>query len=353
MKKRFIVLFSAIAMLLGACGNSVEHTTGMMKVDGGELILGEYEGLTVDKVTYEVTDEDVDSEIDNLLEDYVEYKKVDRKARSGDYVAFDLKSTSNGQEIADYTGEGYGAHIGRGDFDDEFEENLIGTASGDKKKFTITYAEDYPEEVLAGNTVDYELTINQIEELIYPELTDEFVQKNLDYKTEEELRKGTREKLEDAAAEDAEYSMQSELQQQIIDSSTFEKYSDKLYDTCKEAVEAEYLSYAEMLGCETVDEVYESLGMKEEDVEKEVLSQVYTRMIIDAIAQKEKLEVSDEEYKEKLAQYVNDMEYEDEESLLADYSEDELRFSILQDKVITFVADHAQITEIETEESQE
>ena len=70
MKKKLIVLFSAMALLLGACGGSVEHASGAMKVDGGELILGEYKNLKVDKVTYTVSDADVDSAIENDLEDY-------------------------------------------------------------------------------------------------------------------------------------------------------------------------------------------------------------------------------------------------------------------------------------------
>ena len=130
MKKKLIVLFSAMALLLGACGDSAEHASGIMKVDGGEIILGEYKGLKADKVTYKVSDGDVDSAIESELEDYVEYNVVERKAEVGDYVAFDIKSTSNGEVIEDYTGEDYGAHIGRGDFDDEFEQNLVGVAAG-------------------------------------------------------------------------------------------------------------------------------------------------------------------------------------------------------------------------------
>lgn len=353
MKRKLIVLISAVALIVGACSNSVENTATTVKVDGGELILGEYKGLQIDKITYKISDSDVDCEIENLLEEYVEYQDVDRGAALGDYVSFDLKSTSNGVEIEDYTGEGYGAYIGKGDFDEEFEEHLVGVTTGEKKEFAITYEEDYPEEVLAGNTVNYEMQINNVEEVTYPELTDAFVQQKLDFEDRDDLRKSTRQRLEDECEENAKYSMKSNLLQQIIDTSTFEKYSDKLYEQCKKKVESEYLTYAEWFDCETVKEVYDSFGMTEEDAEKEILSQVHTRMVVDAIAEKEKIEVSDKEYKAALGEYADTMGYEDENSLLEEFGEDEVRFWVLQDQVIEFVADQAQITEIETEQPQE
>lgn len=353
MKKKLIVLFSAMALLLGACGDSAEHASGIMKVDGGEIILGEYKGLKADKITCKVSDGDVDSAIESELEDYVEYNVVERKAEVGDYVAFDIKSTSNGEVIEDYTGEDYGAHIGRGDFDDEFEQNLVGVAAGNQKKFTISYEEDYPEEVLAGNKVDYEIEVTSVEEVKYPELTDEFVKEMFDCNTVNELRENTRQRLEAENEENAKYSMQNDLIQQLIDTSVFQKYSDELYEQYKKGLEEEYLGYADWFGCDTVEGVYDSFGMTEEDVEKEILNQVYTRMVVDAIAEKEKIKISDKEYRTKLTEYVDSMEYEDEKSLLEDFGEDEVRFWMIQEKVIGFVVDHAQITEIETEQFQE
>ena len=89
------------------------------------------------------------------------------------------------------------------------------------------------------------------------------------------------------------------------------------------------------------------------DVEKEILNQVYTRMVVDAIAEKEKIKISDKEYRTTLAEYVDSMEYEDDKSLLEDFGEDEVRFWMIQEKVIEFIVDQAQITEIETEQFQE
>ena len=353
MKKKLIFLFSAMALLLGACGDSAEHASRTMKVDGGEIILGEYKGLKADKVICKVSDGDVDATIESELEEYVEYDVVERKAEVGDYVAFNIKSTSDGEVIEDYTGDDYGAHIGRGDFDDEFERNLVGVTAGEQKKFAISYEADYPEEVLAGNKVDYEIEVTGVEEVKYPELTDEFVQEKFDCNTVKELRESTRQRLEFENEENAKYSMQNDLIQQLIDTSVFQKYSDELYEQYKKGLEEEYLGYADWFGCDTVEEVYDSFGMTEEDVEKEILNQVYTRMVVDAIAEKEKIKISDKEYRTTLAEYVDSMEYEDDKSLLEDFGEDEVRFWMIQEKVIEFIVDQAQITEIETEQFQE
>ena len=353
MKRRMIVMLSVLTLLMGACGNSVEDASGTVKVDGGELVLGEYKGLEADRVIYQVSDSDVDNEIDNMLEDFVEYQTVERKAKYGDYVGFDLKSTADGQEIEDYTGDGYGVHIGRGDFDDEFEQHLVGTKAGETEEFTITYEEQYPEEVLAGHTVNYEVKVNGVEELIYPELTDTFVQEQLGYENEEELRKNIRQLLEIENEENAEYSLQSSLLQQVIDDSTFTRYSDKMYKQCKESLEAEYLGYADMFGCSTVQEVYDSFGMTQEDVEKEILSQVYTRMVVEAIAEKESIKMSNKEYQTAMEEYALSAGFENADGFIKEFGEDEARFMVLKERVQEFLIDHATITEKETEQLEE
>ena len=239
------------------------------------------------------------------------------------------------------------------DFDDEFEQNLVGVAAGEQKKFTITYEERYPEEVLAGKEVDYEIEINSVQEVSYPELTDEFVMETFGNKSVEEFRESTRQRLEAENEESAQYSMENNLIQQIIDASVFEKYSDKLYKQYEKEVEEEYLGFADWFGCSTVEEVYDSFGMTEEDVEKEILSQVHTRMVVDAVAEREKIKVSDKEFRTTLEEYVDSMEFEDGKSLLEEFGEDEVRFWMIQDKVIDFLVDQAMITEIETEQYQE
>lgn len=353
MKRRMIVMLSVLTLLMSACGNSVEDDSSIVKVDGGELVLGEYKGLEVDRVIYQVTDTDVDNEIDNMIEDYVEYQTVERKAKYGDYVDFDLKSTADGQEIEDYTGDGYGAHIGRGDFDDEFEQQLVGTIVGDTKDFTITYEEQYSDDVLAGHTVKYEVNINGVEEVIYPKLTDTFVQEQLGYENEEELRKNIRQQLEVENEENAEYSLQSNLLQQVIDASTFTRYSDKTYKKCKESLETEYLGYADMFGCSTVQEVYDSFGMTEEDVEKEILSQVCTRMVVEAIAARENIYISNKEYQTAMEEYALGAGFENADAFIEEFGEDEARFMVLKERVMVFVIDHATITEKETEQLEE
>lgn len=352
-KTTTIGLLTVIALVISACGASGEKQDALkqISVEGGKVELGKYKGLIADQMVYIVTDEDVDNGIQGMLDDYVDYKVVNRAAEDGDYVAFDLKSSVDGEDLSDFTGNGYGTYIGYEDYGPEFDEQLVGAVAGDKKNFSITYAKDFWEETFAGKTVDFEVNINSVEEEIYPDLTDEFVSDELGYDSAEELRDAVKQQLEEENRQNSEYELQNNLIQQIIDGSKFESYSDELYNRCKAEMEEEYSGYTDWFGCETIEEVYSALEMSDADVEKEILKQVYTNIVINAIAQKEKIGVSKDEYQAGIEEYAANMGYEDTAGLEADYGKETLQFWMLQEKVVAFIIENADVTEIETEQT--
>ena len=102
-----------------------------------------------------------------------------------------------------------------------------------------------------------------------------------------------------------------------------------------------------MFGFETVEEVYESMGMTEEDIEDEILFYIYEPVVVQQIANEEGLSISDEEYKEGLNKYAINAEYESADTYEQEMGADNIRFWLLEDKVMKFLADNAKITEVE------
>ena len=135
----------------------------------------------------------------------------------------------------------------------------------------------------------------------------------------------------------AEYNVQTELLQNVIENSNVTKYEEGLYDKFKEQVQAEYEASKEMFGFETV----------EEDIEDEILYYIYETVVVQQIANEESLSISDEEYKEGLNTYAINAEYESADSYEQEMGADNIRFWLLEDKVMKFLADNAKITEVE------
>lgn len=369
MKRKLAWLFIAALpfTLLAACGKNTdnsasdediflsdtEYTVSLSDEDYGNVTLGNYIGLSANKIITEVTQNDIDMEIDNLLYDYIDYKKVERPSAENDYIQMSMTVSENGEVIDDYTEDGYEICLGNGEFGGEFDVKLTGVNTGDKLNFSITYDADDEEAIYAGSTVDYDITVNKISEAIYPELTESFLKDSLGYDSEEDMKKQVEEMLAKDNEENSMMEVKENLLQQIIDSSSFENYSDTLYEVCANNVTASYESYCQMFGYENVEDIYELFGLSEEDIENEILQQVYRSMTIHALIKEENITLSDEEYQTGLEQYAEDYGYPSAEEMENDYGEEALRESLTEDKVLNFLVDNAKITEIPASDQEE
>jgi trigger factor len=361
MKKQFVSILLASSMMLAltACGDSSDQTENTLplgdkvKTEYGTVTLCEYENLAADETIYEISDEDVDDEVNNLLSDYVQYEEKDT-AENGDYVEVYMTGTIDGEVFVDYpeeAGDTYDILLGYNEFGEEFDENLLGVTKGDTLSFSITYDEDYGDEDLAGMTVDYDISVQSVQEEILPELTEEFITDTLGYASEDEMRSELREELDSYYNSDTAYYAKEDLLQQVVENSKFGDYSEELYDSKREEVDATYESYVDLLGVSTVDEVYDAFEMSEDDIEAEVLSQVYRTIAVYAIAEEQSLALTDEEYQAGVESYAQlYTEYYGEEyttdSLVEELGEDTLRYWILEDKVMDYLYEHATITQV-------
>ena len=104
-----------------------------------------------------------------------------------------------------------------------------------------------------------------------------------------------------------------------------------------------------MFGFESLDALYESFEMTDEDVEDEIQSVLYRTIVLDAIVQSEKLSLSDEDYEDGIVYYMDQYDYDSKDEFLDDYGEDEVRRQLTEDMVLNFLVNHADVTEVEAE----
>lgn len=359
MKKNIIyALLAAMALTLSACGQDKDGknelpTGSKIETDFGTVTLCDYSNITADEIVYEITEDDVTEEVDNLLYDYIQYVEKE-SAEDGDYVEVYMTGTVDGELLYDFSeeeGDTYDILLGYNEFGEEFDAKLLGASAGDELSFSIAYGDDYGDDELAGMTVDYSVNVVSVLEEILPEMTEEFVTGTLGYASEEEMRAEIKEELNAYYNSDTAYYAKEELLQKVVENSKFGDYSKDLYQNVKAEVESSYEGYMEWLGVSTLDEVYGAFEMDEEDVEEEVLNQVYRTITVYAIAKEQGIELSDAEYQAGLQEYVQMYtDYYAEEftadRLISEFGEESLRYWILEDKVLDYLYDHAVITQV-------
>ncbi len=156
-----------------------------------------YESLRVEVPSPQVTDDEIDAQVDRLRGQYGELSDVERQAGDGDYVTIDLRGSRDGEVVDGLEAEGYSYLIGSGAVVAAFDEQLLGVSAGEEVKFTAAHPDPSDEE-----TVDYEITVGAVQERVLPDLTDEWVADATEFEGVAEFRNDTRTRLE-SGREDA------------------------------------------------------------------------------------------------------------------------------------------------------
>jgi len=350
-KWMFVVAMAGMLALTGACGKSKEaagETVGAETAAGGKLVkLAEYKGIEVTAVDATVTDEELQEMIDSLLAEYPNTVEVEGKTtvEDGDIVNIDYVGTLNGEAFDGGSSDegGYDLEIGSGSFIEGFEEGLIGKKVGGTYNLELTFPEDYYSEDLAGQDVVFEVTVNKIVEYVEAEWNDEFVQKNTWYDSVDAYVEGTKAdwaayKEEQATAEKMEEALNA-----IIAESEFE-YEDSL-DATVQALKEEYQSEAEMYELDLETYMYYMYGYEGEDLDaqlkEEAEYQLKVELVINAIAEKEKLTLTEEEYTEGLQTMADEYWAESPEAFEEEYGREMVEEALLYDKVAAFILENA------------
>ncbi len=312
------------------------------------VTLGAYEGLTAPLAKVNVTDAELETEIENLLNSYGSYEEVTgRQIEEGDTVRADYAGyldgvafdggTAKDQEITASSGTGY---------IDGFAEAFIGQMPGVEFSFNVTFPENYGNAEMAGKEVTFVCTAHAIlgDEFIVPELTDEFVKDTFGYNNVEEFRILFRDSVEERRAYENESAMYSSLWTQIVESSTVNAYPEGEVDRLYNESKAMYEYYAEMYGVDYDTFLANYVGVNDEqlktDAELYVKEDLILYSLIDALG----TELTDEEY-ENGKVFLAEMYAMTPEEFETYYGEDAIRATLNWEDVMKAVAAVSNITE--------
>ncbi|MCM1497485.1 MAG: FKBP-type peptidyl-prolyl cis-trans isomerase [Clostridium sp.] len=351
MKKILVLGLTAVLVtnVLTGCG---EGEVGYSPDKGyaGYVKLCDYKGLEATKVIYEVTDDEVQEEIEYTLYDYVDYETItDRGVQEGDYANITYDAVMDGESVEEYSGEDEDVLVGEGYIYPEMEDALIGMKTGEQKSVEVKLTEDYVEQEDVGKTLSVTVTLNEISVEKMPEYNEDFVKENTDCSSMEDYEKLLRKQLEESKEEEYKYAAVEEMMSFILDNSTFDGYPQELYDQCEESYNNMNEYYAAMYGMELADYL-DVFGMDEETQKQEILDSVNYELAVSAIAVAEGITCTKKEISDFIVDSYEDYGYESKEEFEQEYTTEDIGYQIVYEKVMDFLYDNASYTEISEED---
>ena len=310
-----------------------------------EVTLGEYKGIEVPKESVSISKAEVDAELARMQERNARIETVDREAKTGDTVVLDFEGFVDGKPFDGGKAEGYTLTLGSGAFIPGFEDQLVGLKAGEEKDVEVTFPENYTKE-LAGKAATFKCKIHEVKETIKPELDDEFAKDVSEYDTLAALKKSIKadlaKKRQEAVDRDFENeavvlagkNMTCNIPACMIDEQVDKHLEQFAYQLQSQGMKME--DYLKMIGGD-VKGMRDSMRPMAEQT-------VRTSLLLEAVAEAEKIEVLDEEVEEELKKMADQYQME-LEKVKAAVSADSVREELKTRKAAKFIAENAKAVE--------
>ncbi|NLC73534.1 MAG: trigger factor [Ruminococcaceae bacterium] len=280
-----------------------------------EATLGEYKGLSAVFEEHEVTEADLDKEIEEVRKRNGRHVDVERAVINGDTIVFDFEGFMGDEAFDGGCAEEYTLEIGSGSFIPGFEEQLVGYMPGQEGDIMVTFPEEYGAEELAGKEARFRVKVHTVRELQLPELDDEFAKDVSEFDTLDEYKADLFEKMKKEAADVSDRTYKSSLLNSAIENMTVEVPGSMVEEKLDEYLR----NFASSIGVKSNmsrEGILETLGITNESFQQmmgpQALMQAKADILLDKIIEVEGLEVSDEEketfYKSLEVDYGEDAE---------------------------------------------
>lgn len=313
----------------------VEETIEDLGIDAF-MTTGEYKGVEVSEEAITISDADVDTQIStNLSNNPLVYTDAETKVEMNDTVNLDYSGSIDGVKFDGGTAQGYDLVIGSGSFIDDFEEQLVGKHVGEECEVEVTFPEEYQSADLAGKDAVFVCTINKISRASSV-VTEEWLEKYAEGKTEEEYRQSVKESMEKNALMNTAWA-------NYCATAEFFKFPQDRVDFFHDQIKSMYEMYANMYGME-YDAFVETMGMTEADVLTEAKNGVRNWLVLDYVCEKEGVTKDSDIYQEYLQKSLelNGASSLDE-VLATGVSEWDVDYTVKYNYVVELLADNAKV----------
>ena len=319
------------------------------------VTLGQYKALEVTVCSLDVTEDEIQQQFYDDCSSHDKLLQVtEGEVAEGDVVNIDYVGSIDGVEFDGGTDKGVDLTIGSGTFIPGFEDGLIGAAIGKEINVNVTFPENYGKTDVAGKDAVFAVTVNFVKKA--PEMTDDIVAEISDHKTVDEYRKGVEEQLKADKEAQQNSDKINGILNQIYSASTINGYPEEVVNYRTAQMKAYYTQIAEQSDMTLADFLSNQLQMTEEQFDQQcpavIKQSMIQELLLKAVAESENMEISDEEYEAGIEKYIKSTGAESKETLLSQYTEAEIRRSLIMDQALDFLKENTTV-KVEGEDESE
>ena len=270
-----------------------------------EVKLGEYKGLTAPKTEVEITEADIERELNPLVERASRMVSVERESKLGDTAVIDFDGYLNGERFEGGKGENYSLELGSHTFVPGFEDAVVGMKAGDEKDIDITFPKEYPAE-LANKDVVFKVKVHEVKEKVAPVLDDEFAKDVSEFETLEELKKDLGEKLRERRQATADRDYENALMEQVCNNMEVEipdgmvDYRvDEMIQDFAQRIASQGIPFEEYMNYMGTD-----VNTMRVQMRPNAIANIKTTLAMEAIVAAENLTATEEEAEEEIKNYA-------------------------------------------------
>ena len=312
-----------------------------------EAELGKYKGIEIPKIEYNVTDKDINHELEHMQEHNSRLISVeDRPVEKGDIVTIDFEGFADDKAFEGGKAENYELEIGSNTFIPGFEDQIIGMKLEEEKDVNVKFPKEYFSKDLADKDATFKVKLHEIKKKELPKLDDEFAKDASEFDTLDELKEDIKKRLEKQNKDREKYETEEAVVKALcenvkvdIPSGMIETEVDRMYKDFENRL---------LYQGAKLEQYLKMIGKTEEEVKKEYEPQaqegIKTRLAIEAVVKAEKIEATDKEVEDKLKEMAKNYGKEnDEEFLKNENVRNYIKESIETEKAIEFLIKNAKI----------
>lgn len=332
---------------LCGCGGKVNGVNVNKMIDKFSTYgnAGDYKSIEYNLTTTDVNDDMVKGQIDYMISQKTVTEDItEGEVAMGDTANIDFVGSIDGVEFegGNTNGKGYDLNLGSGNFIPGFEDQVAGHKIGETFDVNVTFPEDYKTADLAGKAAVFKVTINSAKKSTTPEYNDEFVKANSEYNTVAEFEAGLKKDMTEYYAKADKNANRSAIISALVDQTVVEKFPEQETEELLKKTMKRIEDTASQYGYDTATYVTTYLGYSSEDAFKDyvkgvVEDHIKEKIAICSVAKTENKSVNNKEVEDYIQTMIDDYGYDDREAVLEDYTEEDLVYYALEDKICTYL----------------
>ncbi len=315
------------------------------------VTLGDYKGVEVEVTAVEVTEEEIDSELEKIRDQNSRMVNVeDRPVEDGDITTIDFDGYVDGEQFEGGKADNHTLTIGSHSFIDGFEEQLIGKNLGEEVDVNVTFPEQYHAEELQGKPALFKVKINEIKTKELPELDDDLAKDVSEFDTIEEYKEDVKQKLLEGKEAQAKRVKEDKVVDKIIEDAQMD-IPELMIETQTKQMFDEFAQNMQYQGL-TMDQYLQFTGTTQaqlvEQMKPQAIRRIKTRLVLEEISKVENIQIADEDFEkevEKLAETYK-MEIDKVKEMLGESEEKQMKEDMAVQKAVDLVVDAAVEVEV-------